>query len=97
MDDLQAQLKGTLVSRVRVLEAIREFASEADERDWLANEQQLYVLVYDGQPFPPKRILSIATGLPVRGFHGGDETNSVLRALGFDVIAKSGFLRAGHA
>lgn len=41
-----------------------------------------------GNYYPPKHILSQATGISTRDFSGGDETNNVLRQLGFEVIDK---------
>jgi hypothetical protein len=44
--------------------------------------------MHEGQPFPPKRILSIATGIRVRNFNAA-QARPVLLALGFDVIRKA--------
>jgi hypothetical protein len=92
MDEAFAELRGVQVTREQVLRAMREFDLEAHERDWLANRNQLYVVMDDGKPYPPKRILSLATGLPVRSFFGGPEANGVLHGLGFRVLLKTDFL-----
>jgi hypothetical protein len=83
------RLRGVAVSAEQVLRAFHEFGFEAHDRDWLESKAQRYVVMHDGKPYPPKRILSIATGLPVRAFSGGREANGVLRALGFVVLPKA--------
>lgn len=94
MLDSSPTLRGLPVTRDQVLRAIREFDLETHERDWLSYKSQLYVLVFEDKPYPPKRTLSLATGLPVRSFHGGREANGVLRALGFQVVPKAEFTRS---
>jgi hypothetical protein len=79
------------VTRDQVLRAIEEFKHEAYERDWLDYKSQHWVFLHDGQPYPPKRVLSIATGFPVRSFNAA-QARPVLDALGFEVIRKSEYL-----
>ncbi|MGW8465917.1 MrcB family domain-containing protein [Pseudomonas sp. CLCA07] len=78
------------VDRARILEAIREFDTillPTDEwRAWESNGSQVWALVHDGKHYPPKKIISLATGTSVNEFSGGPETNGYLDALGFDVI-----------
>ena len=92
MPEPSAILKGMGVTRDQIFRAMGEFDLVAHETDWLSYKSQLYVLVHDGKPYPPKRTLSFATGLPVSSFSGGAEANGVLLALGFHVIAKEKFL-----
>jgi hypothetical protein len=55
-----------------------------------------YDVLLDGEPFPPKYVLSVAcelaTGrqLESGGFSGGAETNGYLRQLGFRIVDKRG-------
>lgn len=56
-------------------------------RDWCLVDS-------DGRHFPPKYVVSIACRrllageeLPFHQFNGGEQTNSVLRRLGYDVIS----------
>ena len=78
------------VDRARILEAIREFDTvllPTDEwRAWEGKASQVWALVHDGKHYPPKKIISIATGVSLNEFSGGPETTSYLESLGFDVI-----------
>ena len=53
--------------------------------DWEGNKAQVYVLVDGERRYPPKKIVSMATGMPVSKFSGGPETNSFLEQRGFKV------------
>lgn len=76
-------------SREKILEAIRDFESNllpTDEwRSWEGNAAQVWTLVHDGKHYPPKKIISMATGLSVKEFSGGPESNVYLNDLGFEV------------
>jgi hypothetical protein len=78
------------VDRERILEAIQEFDTvvlPTDEwRAWENNASQVWALHHAGKNYPPKKIVSIATGVSVNEFSGGPETNGYLNDLGFDVI-----------
>lgn len=78
------------VSREKILEAIREFDSvllPTDEwRNWENKASQVWALVHDEKYYPPKKIISIATGVSVNEFSGGPESNGYLNDLGFEVI-----------
>jgi hypothetical protein len=58
-------------------------------------------LVFDGKEYPPKYVLSLAfkhatdTELPPSSFSGGEQTNSILRDLGFEVVERQN-QRLGH-
>ena len=45
-----------------------------------------YVIVYNGQHYPVKEVISLATGLGTESFSGGDESNDYLDRRGFTVI-----------
>jgi 5-methylcytosine-specific restriction protein B len=74
-------------------EAIRQALDNFDQslRDsaewssWENNKAQAWVLIVGDKRYPPKKIISIATGVPVSSFSGGTETNDFLAELGFTV------------
>jgi len=43
--------------------------------------------VIDGRAYPPKAIISLATGVPVSGFSGGIESTRFLAKRGFETVA----------
>jgi len=84
------------VDRATVLAAIRTFDRNGVEYKWSANK---FALTYNGRPYPPKVIVSLATGLPVSAFSGGDgggAANPWLRKRGFEVTRRDG-APAGNA
>jgi len=70
--------------------AIARFDREMREtEDWAGWENQprfKYALVEEGRKYPPKEIVSLATGMSTNEFSGGTATNQYLRKRGF-VIA----------
>jgi hypothetical protein len=73
------------ISRDRVLSAIADYDRRGVEYAWPVNK---FALMHDGRPYPPKVIVSMATGLPVSAFSGGEgggATNPWLRKRGFTV------------
>jgi hypothetical protein len=69
--------------------ALVEFDTKLrDASEWSAwenNKAQLWVLVHNECRYPPKKIISMATGVPVNSFSGGPESNDYLGARGFTV------------
>jgi 5-methylcytosine-specific restriction protein B len=69
--------------------AIQEFddslRSSAEFASWEDNKAQAWVLIHQGKQYPPKKIISLATGLPVGKFSGGPESNDYLGERGFPV------------
>jgi hypothetical protein len=88
----QVVFKGQTVMREEILAAMRAFDAEFPDtalyERWLEKESYKYAVTYAGRLYPPKRILSLATGIPTSQFSGGDQTNSVFLALGFEVGSK---------
>ena len=78
-------LRGAELTRKGVLVAANKYK---DASDFKAAKSQKFVVVIDGKEYPPKKLASAASGLPVSGFSGGEELNGKLRRLGFDVRAK---------
>lgn len=82
--------------------ALRRF--DADLRalqewsDWEVSAAQKFAVVHMGFRYPPKKIISMATGVPVNKFSGGRQSNEYLKKRGFEIVvidhAKSGPLEA---
>lgn len=74
-------------------ESIRQALEEFDRNlrtstewsSWEDNKAQAWVLVVGERRYPPKKIISIATGIPVSSFSGGTETNDYFAERGFTV------------
>ncbi|PKN92923.1 MAG: hypothetical protein CVU44_12900 [Chloroflexi bacterium HGW-Chloroflexi-6] len=77
------------VTRQQVLDSLHEFASQYPDTnaydDWLNKGTYKFAVRFDGRLYPPKQILSMATGIPTSDFSGGEQTNRIFRELGFDV------------
>ena len=75
-------------SKEAITRALEQFDRESRDQmgDWEANRNFDYALVFDGRRYPPKEIISIATGAPTSTFSGGAEANGYLQNLGFPVI-----------
>lgn len=78
------------VSRSAIERALAEFDWKLREtrewRGWEDNEAQKFALVFDNRHYPPKQIVSMATGLPVSQFSGGPQTNEYLAARDLEVV-----------
>ena len=53
---------------------------------WEVNAAHIFAVVHVGKRYPPKKIISIATGVPVDSFSGGHQSNTYLTALGFEIV-----------
>lgn len=86
------EFKGERVSRNDVLGVLRRFDEiypDTNDYDrWLDKANYKYALEYGGKLYPCKYVLSEASGLHIRSFSGGEQTNRVLRDLGFDIVRK---------
>lgn len=92
MDESQ-EVKGRTATRDQVLQAMRQFdLDEPDPVAWLAKKSHHWVVLSGERcPYPPKRVIQIATGVPLRSFNTSHAL-TVLRAFRFDVIPKSDYL-----
>jgi 5-methylcytosine-specific restriction enzyme B len=76
------------VDREAILAALAEFDRThraSDEfANWESNLSHLWGVEHEGKLYPPKKVLSIATGAPVNSFSGGPEANTYLNARGFE-------------
>jgi hypothetical protein len=79
------------VPRKALLEAMEEFDKELrGTEEWSGWEQKgtyKYAIVHDGQHYPVKQIISMATGEPKTNFSGGYEANSYVSKRGLSVVA----------
>jgi len=89
---METIFKHQVVTRQKILDALHEFDDQYPDPetydDWLRKGTYKYAVRYDGHVYPPKHILSMATGIPTADFNGGEQTNRVFRQLGFDVEIK---------
>jgi 5-methylcytosine-specific restriction enzyme A len=79
------------VERVELEEALQRFDSELrslkEWNRWEARAAQKFALLHNGLRYPPKKIISLATGVPVSKFSGGRQSNEYLKARGFEIVA----------
>jgi 5-methylcytosine-specific restriction protein A len=83
----------THVSADALLDAIgrfdRELRDTADWSGWEQNRAHRYAIEHDRRRYPVKQIVSIATGIPVADFSGGEaagNANQYVAARGFAVV-----------
>ena len=85
--------KGKKITREAIFTAIKDFDktyTHTNQYDnWLEKDNYKFSLTYAGKLYPPKFILSQARGISTQEFSGGEQTNKVLRQLGFVVIDKA--------
>jgi predicted HNH restriction endonuclease len=78
-------------------EALRDAMGQFDRQlrgapewaDWEQNRAYRYAIEQEGQRYPVKQIISIATGMPVSEFSGGEasgDANQYITARGFTVV-----------
>lgn len=53
---------------------------------WEDSAAQKFALLHNGLRYPPKKIISMATAVPVRNFSGGQQSNEYLRRYGFEIV-----------
>ena len=97
-----AIFKGQIVARHQIVAALRAFDTEYPDtnlyRRWMEKGNYKYVLWHDGKRYPPKHILSQATGIATADFGGGiAETNRVLKQLEFTVVPKQARVTDGSS
>ena len=79
-----------MVGRENLHTAMVEFDKELralpEWAGWETNAAQKFAVVHESKRYPPKKLVSLATGTGVNSFSGGNQTNSYLKALGVEVI-----------
>lgn len=73
-----------LVTRGQLLAAMKEFDLQFRVKE--EDTGTMYAVEEDGKRYPPKRLLAIATGVPVGKFYGGERSNKVFQRLRFKVL-----------
>lgn len=76
--------RSSLEEAVKVFD--QKFRHQQKWKDWEQKKSQLYAIDFEGSLYPPKQIVSLATGLSVRQFSGGRSTNGYLESRGFKVV-----------
>lgn len=71
-------------TRAEIEAAMERF--DADQRDGYNFGQNSFVVLHSGLLYPPKAIISLATGKSVREFSGGQPSNKYLTERGFIII-----------
>ena len=78
------------VDRDKIIEALNEFddslRNTIDWQGWEERSYQKYAILFEEKLYPPKKIISMATGTSVKEFSGGYQTNSYLEKRGFEII-----------
>jgi len=78
------------VSESTILDAMKKFDEEYRNKakwlNWQNNRNHKYAIEREGQLYPVKQIISMATGQPVSSFSGGHESNSYLTKKGFKIV-----------
>ena len=78
------------VSKERIdkalLEFDRKYRSQSEWQGWESNLAHRYAVHVGGELYPAKKIVSLATGIPVGEFSGGRPTNSFLEKQGFTIV-----------
>ena len=84
--------KGKAITREMILQAMQyfdeNFPDTAKFDNWLEKKTYVYAVTHGGRRYPPKYILSQASGFSTDKFSGGEQTNNVFKALGFVVEFK---------
>lgn len=84
--------RGAQVTREDVIKALKDLDGEFQSQYTRGSKFQL---LFNGKSYPPKAVLSRAsfhstgTELPLKSFSGGESTNKVLRALGFEIVSNA--------
>jgi 5-methylcytosine-specific restriction protein B len=77
-------------SREALLESLetfdRDLRSLSEWQGWETNGNYEYGISFDDHLYPPKQIISMATGLAKNQFSGGPEANSYLTSYGFEIV-----------
>jgi hypothetical protein len=68
----------------------RELRNTEAWKGWRENQAHRHAISRNGQLYPVKQIISLASGAPVSAFSGGPEANTYLERRGFTVIELPG-------
>jgi hypothetical protein len=77
-------------SREALMDAMNRFDRELRGTDnwsgWEQNEAHRYAIESGGRRYPVNAVISLAIGVPVSSFSGGDEANRYLSKKGFSIV-----------
>jgi hypothetical protein len=81
--------------RISLLDALgifdRELRGVQEWQDWTSNLSHKFAIFNNFQIYPVKKIISLATNLPVSEFSGGDQSNAYVTSRGLKVISLRAF------
>ena len=75
----------------------RDLRNSPEWQGWQQNESHKYAIAHNGRRYPVKKVISLATDTPVSGFSGGDESNTFLGRLGFQIAPVGDSVRNAHS
>ena len=83
---------GRQITKQQVINALKHFDSQYPDTNsydsWLDKKTYKYAIRYNGNLYPCKFILSLASHHLMSDFSGGQQTNSVFEKLEFKIIDK---------
>ncbi len=89
---MQTVFKGKVITRELIVKAMQDFDQNYPDTNqydnWLDKRQYVYAVTHGGRRYPPKYLLSKASGFSTKDFSGGVQTNNVFQALDFQVGLK---------
>lgn len=91
-DALPDVKREAIVGAFKIFDA--EYRGRPEWSTWESNGSQKYAIEHEGHRYPPKQILSIATGRKRNTFSGGDQTNDYFRERLFDIVRLRGLVAA---
>ena len=82
----------------QLIKAIVEYdKGRGDRDDFTRSKSQKFAIKYKGQLYPPKVIISSATGLNLSEFSGGEVSNRYLKDRGFEIIELTNYQEKNDA
>lgn len=87
------RLPGRLVEKILSAMVLfdKEHRSSPEWLNWEENKAHKYAILHNDKVYPVKKIVSLATGVPVSEFSGGREANGYVTGLGFQVVSLRAF------
>ena len=78
------------VNREEIEKALHEFDEKLRDNDrWInftEKKNHKYAIKYDGNSYPVKKTISMASGAHVSTFSGGEEANDYIKSKGFEIV-----------
>jgi hypothetical protein len=83
----ETTFRGVTLTDEQILAEMQRFDAELRDK---FSAWGTWAIEHDGKFYPPKKLLSMATGIDVDEFNGGAPANDRFKALGFSVVRRSG-------